>query len=120
MKPGYLELDNLDDRRELHVLLSKLPPADRWRFVRWCCSRAVPAGRRRPVLHLDGRDREAIDQARRGDRAADDRITRQCWGFLWDLAGVWQLDIQAAAVTLTGLVSGRIRWAELELDSHHS
>lgn len=37
MKSPLLQVDNLDDRREIHYLLGKLPPAARVAYLRWAC-----------------------------------------------------------------------------------
>lgn len=44
MKPAYLQFDNLDDRREILHLLHKLAPAERVRFLAWCCGQCRPKG----------------------------------------------------------------------------
>lgn len=41
--PGILslkEIDNLDDRREIFYLLSRLTPLQRIAFLYWCCDQA--------------------------------------------------------------------------------
>jgi hypothetical protein len=41
MKPPILQLDTLDDRREVHQLLERLPPARRLQWLQWCCDRVT-------------------------------------------------------------------------------
>ena len=106
MVQPYTKLDNLDDRRELVTLLGKLRPVERWQFVRLCCS-TVALGNKRPEVRLDARDREALKLANAGDRAADERVTANCWGFLVILSAQWELDLAAAAVKLEQLVRCR-------------
>lgn len=103
MVQPYTKLDNLDDRREIFALLGKLPPLSRWQFVRACCS-TVKLGNKRPEVRLDANDREAVKLANAGDRDADERVTRNCWGFLIVLSAQWELDLGAAAVKLEQLV----------------
>lgn len=51
MKPAFLQLDTLDDRREIHQLLARLSPSRRLAFLRWCCRSAkLPNSRVRPTV----------------------------------------------------------------------
>ena len=52
-KPLYMAHDNLDDRREVHRLLTRLPPILRLRWLKWCCARCtLPNSNKHPVIGL--------------------------------------------------------------------
>lgn len=107
-------LDTLDDRREVFVLLSHLPPADRFRFVTIATGWASGIGGRvPPSLYTDQRDKEAVRAARAGDQNADERITRMCWGFLMTLGNCWNLDLARVVVVLESLGRGQTRIGDL-------
>lgn len=93
--------DNIDDRRELHCQLSRLPPADRIRFVRWAISRTKPLGNKHPRLHLDARSRDALTAATAtGCPRADERITTEMWSYLIILTAQWELPLDVIANAL--------------------
>lgn len=39
-----LVLDTLDDRREMHALIERLPPPRRLAYLRWCCAQTGQIG----------------------------------------------------------------------------
>jgi hypothetical protein len=99
VKLAILQLDTLDDRREVHSLLARLPPRDRVRFLSECCSRVPQSKGKLPVpvvTHL----RETIDRAYRCDRS-DERLTNELYGDLLGLFNAWGLDVAATVRLLT-------------------
>lgn len=99
---SLLQLDNLDDRREITVLLRKLHPRDRLRFLADCCQRVtVKKAGTCPGIRRDMRQR--CKAATRSDEA-DRRLTTEVYFDLWALASQYGLDLEAAAVRLEGFV----------------
>lgn len=102
-KPAYLTMDNLDDRTEVYRLLSRLSPARRLAWLRWCCARAVlpnsathPGPARKMV--------ELADLARR-DSSADQRLTLDIFYDFWSLTGLnYELDPDVALTKLVAMV----------------
>ncbi len=101
-----LQLDSLDDRREVWRMLDELRPADRWRFVRWACG-ACPPARMAPVLTLTEADRDRTKRATMFDDEAGKGITNQCYGFLWMLVAQYGLSPDVLTATLADTVKGR-------------
>ena len=97
-RPGILDHDNLDDRREVYHLLSKLPPLERVAWLDWCCRNAtLPKTNIRPVVAA--KTRELARQAR-WDTAADERLTLEVFFDLWQMSINYRVDF---AALLTGL-----------------
>ena len=90
MKSQLLVLDDLDSRRELHTLLAKLPPQDRIRFLRWCCSRC-PTGQGRAPVPMVGMMKTTVSQAEHDDEG-DRRFTYEVYGDLLQLFANFKLD----------------------------
>jgi len=96
-----LQLDTLDDRREMWHLLHRLPPRARVRFLAGQCAKVrardprgngpVPGGSR----HLAAAYRED---------GADYRLTNEVYADLLVLAAQWGLDLAAAAAELMAAV----------------
>lgn len=99
MKPQLLIIDTLDDRRELHGLLHRLPPRDRIRFLQTCCAR-VPRGSDRLPVPAVWSMRATVDQAYRDDRA-DLRLTNEIYADVLQLFNQYRLDAVATALLLT-------------------
>jgi hypothetical protein len=79
MKPAYLNLDNLDDRREVHQLLERLSPAARVEFLAWACRQCtLPNSRIHPQV-----SRRTVGTA------------LEVYFDLWILAVDYHLDMQA-------------------------
>lgn len=97
MKSPLLAIDTLDDRREVHRLLGRLPPKVRVAFLEWCCSTARPVMGRLPVASR--RMLPTVVMAYRCDRA-DLRVTNEVYTDLLVLAADYDLDLAAAAVEL--------------------
>lgn len=105
MKPAYLALDTLDDRREIHRLLETLPPRRRVAFLRWCCARAVlPKSGTRPGV---SKKTERLARQAGRDREADRRLSLDCYFDVWSLAAQYELDLAAVLERLVALVRGR-------------
>lgn len=83
VKPSVLRLDTLDDRREIHRLLDRLPPGRRLAFLQWCC-RQVP---------------HPVNVAHRSTGS-----TFEVFFDLWKLGHQYELDMDAAARRLESLV----------------
>lgn len=88
MKPKYLQLDTLDDRREIHHMLEKLPPAKRIAWLSWCCQQVTLPN---STLHP--------------------RVAKKTMGLAieiyydaWMMAVSFGLDMDRAAVKLTEMV----------------
>lgn len=102
MKTQYALLDTLDDRREIHQLLAKLPPMRRIEFVRWACNQSVlPHSQVRPYVQ-----RKTVDLAElaRWDSSADSRLTLDLYCDLWRLSIGYTFDLDAALDELVAWV----------------
>ena len=101
-KPAYLCLDTRDDRREIHDLLTRLPPRERIRFMRWACSQAtLPASRTHP-----GVSRKTVRLAVRAvrDSSADRALALECYFDLWHLSISYDFDLDRALEMLVETV----------------
>lgn len=103
MKSALLTMDDLDSRREVHVLLHRLSPAKRVAFLDWCCQ---TCGGVRPKMRewLDGAwvptaFAKRVDAAVRSDRD-DDCLTNEIFHDFWILVCQWGLDGERAAKVL--------------------
>lgn len=96
-------IDNLDDRKEIHRLLTKLPPVERVNFLRWACQQ-VPKNSKGhlPVPHV-WKMRVTLEEAYRCDRA-DLAITNECYADLLVLISQWGLDAMKTVTALEYLV----------------
>lgn len=93
---ALLELDTLDDRREIWHLLHRLPPADRVRFLRYACASCVPNRKGHlpaPCVRLM---RTTVADARRCDDG-DRRFTNEVYADLIQVVSGWALDPVAVA-----------------------
>lgn len=104
-KPAYLQLDTLDDRKEIYTLLARLSPARRLAWLRWCCRRAVvPNSATHP-----GPARKTVELAElaRRDSSADERLTLDVFFDFWNLTGLnYELDPQLALNRLVEMARG--------------
>lgn len=99
---SFLQLDNLDDRREITILLRKLHPRDRLRFLADCCKRVtLKKADTCPGIRRDMFQRSKL--AMRDDEA-DRRLTTEVYFDLWALASQYGLDLGQAADRLEGFV----------------
>lgn len=97
-----LALDNVDDRRELHLALDRLRPVDRVRFLLWACREAtLGTSRTNP-----GVDPAMWKKARAAeqDASADRQLSVEIYFDLWTLATQYEFDLSRAAAMLE-------RWA---------
>jgi len=100
-KPAYSLHDNLDDRREIHRLLTYLPPRRRVEFLAWCCRRSVvPNSATRP-----GPTRKTWELAEtaRWDSSADRRLALDVYFDCWILCVQYELNLDLALERLVQL-----------------
>lgn len=95
MKPGILTIDSLDDRKEVSILLSKLPPRKRVAFMAWCARQTQSGGR--GVGYVP--DWSMVRDAERSDRA-DDRLTTESYTLFLVMVAQWNLDVGKAVIQL--------------------
>ena len=97
-----LQYDNLDDRREIHQLLARLPPVERVRFDVWCCARAsLPHFKHKPeVMAKTWR----LAELARWDSSADERLTYEVWMDLWQISINYQFSLDVAVIELASRV----------------
>lgn len=95
---SVLSIDTVDDRRELHHLLSKLSPRKRVDFLKRCCARCKSKmGPVEPNLYqMAPRVRAAL----KGCEKADHGLTRDIIGDLLMLAYSYDLDLTKVVVDL--------------------
>ncbi len=97
-----LARDNIDDRREVFRLLSRLPPLERVKFDAWCCRRAaLPGFATVPVVLPKTWN---LARQARWDTGADERLTWEIWFDLWVLAKDYAFDLDVALGKLVGMV----------------
>lgn len=108
MTHALIQHNTLDDRRELHTLLGRLPPARRVAFVADCCARSVlPHSRVRPFV--DPHTYALAERAVRDD-AADTRLSLVLYQDLWLLSSNFDFDLSAALDRLEQVVKKESRW----------
>lgn len=97
-KPSLLQIDTLDDRREIWHLLHRLRPDRRLAFLDWACSVVVAPGGVQPV---PSRFRMAATIAAAWrDTDADERLTDMLYGDVLLLGSQWGIDLTSAALLL--------------------
>lgn len=104
MKPTYLTLDTMDDRRELYALLHRLAPVARFRYLVKCCE-AVKDGLGNGLFPLPSM-RGMVADAERCDRG-DDRLTNAVYADVIQLAANRNLDLAKVALDLEQIAHGR-------------
>jgi len=94
-----IQFDNLDDRRELHRLLLRLPPRRKLEFLRWACQQAslTPGCTTKPQP-----GHETVELARRamqrpGDETLNERLSLEIFYDVFALASQWEFSLDAAA-----------------------
>ncbi len=97
-----LAFDNLDDRREIMLLLARLNPPKRLAFVRWFCSQArlgpwglIP----RVQAKTEKTAREAMT-----DSGADERLTLELYLDLWRVGADYEISLDVAFRKLVEVV----------------
>lgn len=94
MRKQLIAVDNLDDRREIHRLLRRLPPRDKIMFLHWACKQATlgKGGNHPAVSH------ETIEHAREAVKsdAWDERLTFECEMDLWYLSEQYDFSLDTA------------------------
>lgn len=104
MKPQFLTLDTLSDRRDLHGMLHRLPPHARLDFLKSCCQNVPKTNKNRlPVPTVSAKLALNLDRAYRSD-AEDIKVTNEIYMDIISLLNTWNLDAVATAVRLENLV----------------
>lgn len=101
-KPAYAVLDTLDDRREIHQMLDRLPPPKRVEFLGWCCSQVKGGLRPTPSRRMT----PTMNTAKRDDSASQ-KLSLDIYFDFWALVTQYGLDPQKAAVELERRVKGK-------------
>ncbi len=100
---NLLVLDTLSDRRDIYLLLHRLPPRTRFQFLEWCCKQ-VPQG---PGCHLPvpaiWKMATTLDRAYRSE-AESERLSNEVYVDLLTLFNQYALDPLKTATALEGLV----------------
>lgn len=104
-RPTYLRLDTLDDRRQIHDLLTRLSPRRRIAFMRWACEQATLPG----TTKHPGVSRKTVRLARLAERdgSADARLSLDCYFDVWLLASQYDFDLDMALEKLVEMVRGQ-------------
>ena len=97
-----LHYDTLDDRREIHTLLARLPPVRRIAWLRWACrSAALPNSDVQPKVAAKTL---ALAERARWDSSADDRLTLEAYMDVWYLSFAYAFDLDRALAKLVEMV----------------
>jgi hypothetical protein len=99
---AVIQIDNRDDRREIHRLLAQLSPDMRVRFLAACCrgARFHGKGLLAPRLRPETWQRAAWA---RTDSAQDECLTLECFFDLVHLANNFSLDLGSVLARLEQL-----------------
>lgn len=90
-----LTIDTLDDRREIHTLLSKLEPRTRINFLSWAC-RQAPQGRGKLPVPAVFQMQTTLRDSYRCDRA-DERLTNEIYADILSLCANFGVDVMTVA-----------------------
>ncbi len=111
---GLLSIDNLDDRREVIVLLDKLRPPDRWRWLRWVARQArQTSGKTACEVTFTDADRRFMREALYGINSANQFITNSTYYHSFQLATQYGLDFAKLVICLEKLVRGELEPEDL-------
>lgn len=100
-KPQFLAYDTLDDRREIHTLLSRLHPRVAVRWLETLCKRCVVHGARPgPSRGMLAR----VEEASRKGGEAHARLVNEIYGDVWMLASQHGLELEGAVRLLEAMV----------------
>lgn len=105
-----LEIDNLDDRREVYRLLQHVRPAWRWAWLQWVCK--MPK-KLTGELYFDPIDYRMTREAEAGCAKADRYVTNQCYRLAFMEASQSGLDWEVIERGLILLARGRMTPREL-------
>lgn len=100
-----LQLDNLDDRREVHELLRHLPPRRRVAWLAWACRQSKMNKFREPIVV--GRETHKLAEMAIRDSSADNALTVDVYMSMWTLAMQFQLDLDRALAKLVEMVRAK-------------
>lgn len=107
MKPVYLSMDTLDDRKEIIGLLNHLSPADRVAWLEFQCKKAA-----KPYLGLAPKPSQEtlrLAEMARWDDKASERLTIEVYLDTIHLSTQYDHDLLAAAKGLERVVKVRGR-----------
>ncbi len=111
---GLLSIDNLDDRREIIVLLDKLRPSVRWAWLKWVAKLAKrPNGTPALEVTFTPTDRRRLQAAYAGIDSEDQYITNSTYWHAFQLATQYRLDFRKLVICLEQLVRGLIEPEDL-------
>lgn len=102
---NVLSVDTRDDRREVHELLRKLPPARRVAFLDWCCGQSKMNKFKEPIVVA--RKTRRLAELARWDSSADNALTVDVYLSLWSLAMQFALDLDKALAKLVEMVRAK-------------
>lgn len=101
-RPAFLQYDNVDDRREILLMLSKLSPVKRIMFFRWCCLKAtLPKSSVRPQV---AKVTLELAEKARWDSSADQMLCQEIYRDLWYLSAEYRFEIEWAVRKLEEMV----------------
>ena len=100
------QVDNLDDRREIWLLLHRLSPRARFAFLGWACSQASLTHGAKPTPRWLTMG-PVVLQAEKGDEEADRRLTTEIRMDLVCLGLQFGVDLAALAARLESVVRRR-------------
>ena len=104
MKPSYLSLESLDDRREIWHLLHRMPPAARLSYLYKCCE-AVKDGLGNGLFPLPSM-KQMVRDAEHCERG-NERLTNAVWTDALQLCANRGLCLAAVALDLEQVAKGR-------------
>lgn len=112
--PGLLSIDNLDDRREIIILLDKLRPSDRWRWLQWVAKQAKKDGNRAACdVTFNDADRRYLKEAHAGIESSDRWVTNSAYFNAFMLATQYGLDFSKIVNCLEKLARGELEPEDL-------
>ena len=110
-RPKPVQFDNLDDRREIHELLRRLPPRRRVQWLTWACRQSTLAKQDgtgiRDQTRVSRKTLELAEKAR-WDSSADERLTMESYMDVWMLAMTGTLNLDVALAKLVEMARGKV------------
>jgi hypothetical protein len=104
-----LSVDTLDDRREIHQLIRRLPPWKKLAFLSWACQTASlsPGSRTKPRPGFQTIELAKKAEARPGDDTLNERLSLEIYMDLWGLTSQWDFSLDDALRKLVEMVRGK-------------
>lgn len=106
-KPQLLQYDNLDSRREISYILSRLSPARRLRFLAWACTQAR-LGPSQIQPKISDKTWALAEQAR-WDSSASERLTLETYLDLWMLSINYRVNLDNLIRKLEAFARGAFK-----------